>query len=52
MKIVVTNSITFKIPILTVTNCILLLHDSSQIKDLKCNRIHYQYIRLVYVTFL
>jgi len=38
---------TFKIPILTATNCILLLYDSSQNRDLKCNRIHYQYLHLV-----
>jgi len=34
MKTLVIYSITFKIPILTATNSILLLYDSSQNRDL------------------
>jgi len=37
MKILVMNSITLKIPILTATNIILPLYNSSQNKDLKCS---------------
>jgi len=40
------NDSTFKIPILTIYVPILL-HNSSQNSDLKCNRIHYQYLYLV-----
>jgi len=47
MKILIMNSIIFKIRILTVTNSILLLYDNSQNRDLKCNRTHYQYLHLV-----
>jgi len=44
MKILVANSITFKIPILTA-----VVYDisCSQNSDIKCNRLHYQYLHLV-----
>jgi len=52
MKILVMNSITFKIPILTANNCILPLYDSSKNNsDLKCNKIYYQYLDLVQIVF-
>jgi len=46
MTILVMNPITFKIPILTATNTLVPLYISSQNRDLKCNRIHYQYLIL------
>jgi len=41
------NSITLKIAILT-TNTLVHLYNSNQNRDLKCNRIHYQYFQVFY----
>jgi len=46
MKILVVNSITFKIPILTTIDSILLLYDSSQNRNFKCIKSCYQYLHL------
>ena len=39
MKILVTNSIIFEITILTATDILLPLYNSSQNRDLKCNSL-------------
>jgi len=51
-EMLVMNSITFKIPILTTVYKGNKILDAVKIhRYLKCNRIHYQYLHLVQVVF-